>query len=63
MVRNILLAALFAASSMVAMPQSANAMTSAATYPECWLNCVWISTDHNGGGYWICEVQMDCVNP
>ncbi len=60
MIRNILLAALFGASSMVALPQSANAMTPAVAYPECALNCVWIETLN--GGYWICEAEMDCVN-
>ena len=63
MLKKAVLAAMIAASTLVALPASAQ-----DPIPPCWNNCVWISTDHNlngtgGGGYWICEVQMDCVNP
>ena len=61
MLRKTVLAAMIAASTLVAAPQAATAKAVAAEYPECWLNCVWIATID--GGYWICEVQMDCVNP
>lgn len=64
MLKNALVAALIAASSLVALPQTASAATTGTRdpIPECWLNCKWIAT-WGGGGYWICEVQMDCVEP
>ena len=59
MLKKTVLAAMFAASTLVAVPQAAAASTVA--YPACARNCVWIQ--ELNGGYWICEVQMDCVDP
>ena len=62
MLKSALVAALFAASSLVASPQVANAGHYPEPIPACSLNCKWIPY-LDGGGYWICEVQMDCVEP
>lgn len=62
MLKKTLLAAMIAASTLVAVPQAAQAT------PDCYLNCLFIGTyDGDGnliGGYWLCPgEQADCVNP
>lgn len=56
MLKKVVLAAMIAASTLVALPASAQ-----DPIPPCSLNCVWITTLN--GGYWICETQMECVDP
>ena len=59
MLKKVVLAAAIAASSLVALPAAAQY----PPIPPCSVNCVFISTDHEGNGYWVCEAQMDCVDP
>jgi hypothetical protein len=62
MLKKTLLAAMIAASTLVAVPQAAHAV------PDCYLNCLFIGTyDSAGnliGGYWLCPgEQAECVEP
>lgn len=55
MLKKVVMAAMIAASSIVTLP----AVAQTPPIPACAVNCVFIAT--LDGGYWICEVQQDCV--
>lgn len=89
MLNKTVLAAMMAASSLMAFPASASVSAtdpdpddgcsgrgaclpppdfdptgSPPPYPEGGVNCAFISTDHSGNGYYVCDyIFMDIVTP